>query len=381
MRKVYVDYNATTYVKDEVLKEMLPYFKDKFGNPSSIYEAGMIAKNDINNARKRIAKIINAKEDEIYFTGSGTEADNTALKGIMRANLSKGNHLITTKIEHHAILNTCKCLEDEGFEVTYLNVDATGKIDLEELKKSIKDTTVLVSVIMANNEIGTIQDIQSIGKICKDNNVIFHSDAVQAVGLIPIDVEKDNLDSISVSAHKFYGPKGVGMLYMKNNVLFKSLIDGGHQELGKRAGTENVPSIMAMAKAMEIATNNIEETNVKNSSIRDYLKKEILRKISNVRINGDLEDKLSNNLNIHIEGVDCNLILLKLNNKGIYASCSSACNSSTKDPSHVLKAIGLSDKECLSSIRFSVGEKVTYSDIDYIVYQLSNIINEIRGNE
>ena len=374
MRKVYADYSATTYVKEEVLKEMIPYFNIYYGNPSSVYEEGTKTKEAIEEAREKIANCINAKTEEIYFTASGTEADNMALKGIMEANRSKGNHLITTKIEHHAILETCKYLEDKGYEVTYLNVDNEGKISLQELRDSIKDTTVLISIMAVNNEIGTIQEIENIGKICKENNVIFHSDCVQAIGNIDIDVEKLNLQSISISAHKFYGPKGIGCLYIKNDINFNALIHGGHQEKSKRAGTENVPSIVGMAKALELATKNITKHNEKIKVLRDYLESEIFKNIKGVKINGSIKERVNCNLNICIDDTDCNVMLLKLNHNGISASCGSACNSSITVESHVLKAIGLSSKECFSSIRFSLGEKNTYSDMDYIVYILKKIV-------
>ena len=376
MRKVYVDYSATTYIKDEVLQEMLPYYNTYFGNPSSIYEEGILAKEHVLKAREKIANIIKCKTEEIYFTASGTEADNTVLKGIMEANKEKGNHLITTKIEHHAVLNTCKYLEENGYEVTYLNVDNNGRINLNELKNSIKETTVLVSIMAVNNEIGIIQDLESIGEICKEKDIYFHSDCVQAIGNIDINVEKLNLDSISVSAHKFYGPKGIGVMYIKNNIKFNPLIHGGHQEMGKRAGTENVASIVGMSKAMEIATINMKEKVKRLKELRDYLMINITNSIDNVKLNGSLENRVSSNLNICIEDIDCNMMLIELNKNGISASCGSACNSSTKIESHVLKAIGLSSKECFNSIRFSLGEKNTYSDMDYIVYILKNIVKK-----
>ena len=381
MRKVYADYSATTYVKEEVLKEMIPYYNIHFGNPSSIYEEGILAKEVINQAREKIANLINAKTEEIYFTASATEANNISLKGIMNANKTKGNHLITTKIEHHAVLETCKYLENEGYEVTYLDVDKEGRIDLNKLKQSIKETTVIVSIMAVNNEIGTIQDMQSIGEICKENNVIFHSDCVQAIGKIKIDVEKLNLGSISISAHKFYGPKGIGAMYIKNNIKFDTLIHGGHQENGKRAGTENVASIVGMRKAMEMSINSMDNSNKKITKLRDYLQNQIITQIPNVKVNGSINNKIGSNLNLCFDGIDCNVMLIKLNYNGISASCGSACSSNTKTKSHVLQAIGLNSDECFSSIRFSFGERNTYSDMDYIVYILKKIVEECIKNK
>lgn len=378
MRKVYADYSSTTYVKDEVLEEMLPYYTRYYGNPSSIYEEGGYNKRIIEKCRENIARILNADENEIYFVASGTEADNTAIKGIMSANTDKGNHIITTKIEHLAITNTCKTLEKLGYEVTYLDVDKEGRIDLEKFKEAIRDTTVMASVMYVNSEIGTIQNISQIGKICKEHNVIFHSDCVQAIGSVKIDVKEMNLDSISISAHKFYGPKGVGVLYVKDSVKFNNIIDGGHQEKGKRAGTENVAGIVGCSKALEIADCNILNRVEYLSKLRDYLMTSIINNIEGVKINGSLENRVCGNLNICIEGVDCNDVLILLNNQGICASCGSACSSSDKFPSYVLKAIGLSDKEAFSSIRFTLGEKNTFSDMDYITYNLKNIVKKLR---
>lgn len=378
MRKVYADYSATTYVKEEVLKEMLPYYNKNYGNPSSIYEEGIIAKKAIENSRSTIARILNADENEIYFTGSGTESDNTAIKGIMEANKDKGNHIITTKIEHHAVLKTCEALELSGYKVTYLNVNKYGRINLEELKNAITDETVMVSIMAVNNEIGTIQDVEEIGNICSENNVIFHSDCVQAIGNIDIDVKKQKLDSISISAHKFYGPKGVGVLYIKDNIKFNNVITGGDQENSKRAGTENVAGIVGCGRALEITIENMKEYIETITNLRNYLMDNLIKNIPNIKINGGVKNKICNNLNVCIKDVDCNMALILLNNQGISASCGSACNSTSKTKSHVLTAIGLSKEDVFSSIRFSLGEKNTYSDMDYIVYTLKNIVEKIR---
>ncbi len=319
-RIYYFDHAATTAVDEEVLREMIPYFSYSYGNPSSAYTIGRQNKMAIHLARQKVAKAINAKTKEIYFTGCGSESDNLALKGIAYANEKDKKHIITTKIEHHAILNTCKTLEQEGVEVTYLNVDKEGKINLQELENSIKQSTILISIMTANNEIGTIQPIKEIGKIAKTHKILFHTDAVQAIGNIKIDVKETNIDLLSMSAHKFYGPKGVGALYVREGVNFKEIQDGGHQENGKRAGTENVAGIVGMGKAIELAYENIEEYNKKLIELREYCIEKLQSKIGKIKINGARKDRLPGNINISFLGEDSSDLLLKLDEKGICTS-------------------------------------------------------------
>lgn len=379
MKEIYVDHSATTYVKKEVLEEMLPYFTDKFGNASSQYSVGREAKKAVDTARKKVAQAINAEADEIYFTASGTEADNLVLKGIAHANKGKKNHIITSKIEHPAVLNTCKSLEKEGYKVTYLNVDKEGSIKLEELRNSITEDTFLISIMTANNEIGTIQKIEEISKIAKFKGVLFHTDAVQAIGNVDIDVKKLAIDALSMSGHKFYGPKGVGALYIRKGIDFTPIIHGGHQEKSKRAGTENVPAIVGIGKAIELAKLNIEEYNKKLIELRDYTIERLLKEIPEVCINGDLNSRLPGNVNISIKGVEAQSLLLMLDMKGICASSGSACTSGTLSPSHVLKAIGLSDDYAKGTLRISYGDKNTMEDAKNIVDILKEIVEELRN--
>ena len=290
MENVYLDNAATTKLDEEVLQEMIPYLKENYGNASSIYKLGRESRKAVEDAREKIAKVLNCKPDEIYFTAGGSESDNTAIKGIARANKKKGNHIITSKIEHPAVLETCKQLEKEGFEISYISVDETGIINLEELKEAIKSTTILITIMYANNEIGTIQPIEEIGKLAKENNIYFHTDAVQAVGSIKIDVQKLNIDSLSLSGHKFYGPKGVGALYVRTGVKFEKFVNGGHQERNKRAGTENVAGIVGMGKAIELAYNNLDEHNNKIKELRDYYIEQVKEKIPYIIINGKMEE-------------------------------------------------------------------------------------------
>ncbi|MGN0026990.1 MAG: cysteine desulfurase NifS, partial [Clostridium sp.] len=341
MKNVYMDYAATTYVKPEVLEEMMPFFTEKYGNPSSFYGISRETKMAIDKARNRVAKALNCDLNEVYFTGGGSEADNWAIKGIASAHRKKGNHIITTKIEHHAVLHTCEYLEKQGFEVTYLNVDKEGFIDLEELKNAITDKTILVSIMFANNEIGTIQPIKEIGKICRERKVFFHTDAVQAVGNIPIDVKEMNIDLLSLAGHKIYGPKGIGALYIRKGVRIDNLIHGGGQERARRAGTENTPSVVGLGKAIELATENLEEHNKKLVVLRDKLIDGLL-KVPHTRLNGPRGDKrLPGNVNITFEFIEGESILLSLDFEGVCASSGSACTSGSLDPSHVLLAIGL----------------------------------------
>ncbi len=372
-RIYYFDHAATTAVDEEVLREMIPYFSYSYGNPSSAYTIGRQNKMAIHIARQKVAKAINAKPKEIYFTGCGSESDNLALKGITYANSKNKKHIITTKIEHHAILNTCKTLEQEGVEVTYLNVDKDGKINLQELENSIKESTILISIMTANNEIGTIQPIKEIGKIARKHKILFHTDAVQAIGNIKMDVEEMNIDLLSMSAHKFYGPKGVGALYVREGVDFKEIQDGGHQENGKRAGTENVAGIVGMGKAIELAYENIEKYNKKLIELREYCIEKLQSKIAKIKINGSRKDRLPGNINISFLGEDSSDLLLKLDEKGICTSAGSACSTGDTSPSHVLMAIGLNNEEAEGALRITLGKENTKQDIDYLVNSIVNI--------
>ena len=370
----YFDHAATTGVKEEVLKEMLPYFNIEYGNPSSIYGIGRSVKRAIEGAREKVAKAINAKPNEIYFTGCGSESDNLAIKGIAYALKEKGNHIITSRIEHHAVLNSCKSLERDGFKVTYLNVDKDGLINLQELKETITDKTILITIMTANNEIGTIEPIEEIGKIAKKNNVYFHTDSVQAIGNIKIDVQKMNIDSLSMSAHKFYGPKGVGALYVREGVPFIKLQDGGHQEKNKRAGTENTAGIIGLGKAIELAYKNIDEYNDKLQKLRDYYISEVEKEIPGAVLNGHRTKRLPGNANISFKGINGGDLLLELDEKGICASTGSACNTGSTEPSHVLVAIGLRPEYLQGSLRITFGEENTKADVDYLVSSLKKII-------
>ena len=372
MNRIYCfDHAATTAVDEEVLREMIPYFSYSYGNPSSAYTIGRQNKMAIHVARQKVAKAIKAKSKEIYFTGCGSESDNLALKGITYANSKNKKHIITTKIEHHAILNTCKTLEQEGIEVTYLNVDRDGKINLQELENSIKDDTILISIMTANNEIGTIQPIKEIGEIARKHKILFHTDAVQAIGNIKIDVEEMNIDLLSMSAHKFYGPKGVGALYVKDGINFRGIQDGGHQENGKRAGTENVAGIVGMGKAIELAYQNMEEYNKKLIELREYCIEKLQSKIGKIKINGARKDRLPGNINISFLGEDSSDLLLKLDERGICTSAGSACSTGDSSPSHVLMAIGLNNEEAEGALRITLGKENTKQDIDYLI---SNIV-------
>lgn len=376
---IYFDHSATTNLKKQVLNEMLPYLTEEYGNPSSIYGIGRKSKRAIENAREKIAGAINAKPKEIYFTGCGSESDNLAIKGIARSLKEKGNHIITSKIEHHAVLNSCRSLEKEGFEVTYLNVDKDGLINLEKLENAITDKTILITIMTANNEIGTIEPIEKIGKIAKKHNVIFHTDSVQAIGNIRIDVDKMNIDSLSMSAHKFYGPKGVGALYVREDVPFTKIQDGGHQERDKRAGTENVAGIVGIGKAIELSYKNLEAYNNKLLNLREYYISEIEKNIPNIRLNGHKTKRLPGNANISFKGVNGGDLLLKLDAKGICVSTGSACNSKSNKPSHVLTAIGVEPEYLQGSLRTTFGEENTKEQIDYLVENLKNIVKECRG--
>ena len=376
----YFDHAATTAIKKEVLKEMLPYLKNEYGNPSSLYSIGRKNKKAIENARYEIAKIINSDKKEIYFTSCGSESDNIAIKGIAYANKNKGNHIITTKIEHPAVLNSCKILEKEGFSVTYLNVDKDGLINLKELEKAINSKTILMSIMFANNEIGTIQPINEIGLIAKKNNIIFHTDAVQAIGNIEINVKKMNIDLLSISAHKFYGPKGVGALYIKNGIKCKKIQDGGHQEKNLRSGTENVAGIVGMGKALQIAYDNLDIYNKKLINFRDYYIKEIEKRIPHIKVNGHREKRLPGNTNISFKFIEGEELLLELDTKGICVSTGSACSSGLEKTSHVLLAIGLEKELAKSSIRVTFGEENTKKDVEYLIENLVEIVQRLRND-
>lgn len=377
-KTVYMDYAATTYTKPEVLEEMIPYFTEFYGNPSSIYSISRETKKAIDKARNRIAKAINADPAEIYFTGGGSEADNWAIKGIALANKNKGNHIITTKIEHHAVLHTCEYLEKQGFEVTYLDVDEEGSIRLEELKNAIKPSTILVTIMTANNEIGTVQPIKEIGTICKERKVFFHTDAVQAIGHIDMDVKNMDIDALSLSGHKIYGPKGVGVLYLRKGIKIHNLVHGGAQERNRRAGTENVAGIVGLGKAIELAMENLTEEKERLTYLRDKLIKGLLE-IPYSKLNGSVGDKrLPGNVNISFEFIEGESVLLMLDAKGICASSGSACTSGSLDPSHVLLSIGLPHEVAHGSLRLTMGAKTTEEEVDYVIETVPTIVQRLR---
>lgn len=374
----YFDNAATTSLNENVLKKMLPYLKENYANASSIYSFGQESRCAIEDAREEIANIIGANPSEIYFTSCGSESDNTAIKGIARAYKSKGNHIITSKIEHPAVLETCRSLEKEGFKISYVDVDESGIVKLDELEKLINKNTILISIMFANNEIGTIEPIEKIGKIAKEHHVIFHTDAVQAVGSINIDVNRLNIDSLSLSAHKFHGPKGIGALYVKKGINFSKFIDGGHQESNKRAGTENVAAIVGMAEAMKIAYSNLEENNKYIQNLRDYYISNILKKISNARLNGNTKNRLSNNANFSFKNVDGAAMLFNLDLKGICVSAGSACTAGAIQKSHVLSAINVSDEYIGGTIRTTFGIDNTKEEVDYLINSICEILNKIE---
>ncbi len=379
MKDIYFDNSATTKLDEEVLKEMIPYLENQYGNASSIYKLGRESKKAIEEAREKVAKAIGAEPEEIYFTAGGSESDNTAIRGIAYAYRNKGNHIITSKIEHPAVLETCKQLEKEGFEITYIDVDENGILKLEQLKKAIRNTTILISIMFANNEIGTLQPIKEIGEIAKEKHIFFHTDAVQAVGSVKINVKEMNIDSLSMSAHKFYGPKGIGALYVKRGIKFQKLINGGHQEKNKRAGTENVPAIVGMGKAIELAYQDLEDHTRKIEKLRDYYVEEVRKRIPYIKINGDLEKRLPGNSNISFRFIEGESMLLNLDLKGICASSGSACTSGSLDPSHVLLAIGLPHEIAHGSLRISIGKYNTKEEVDYLLDNLTKIVERLRN--
>lgn len=371
----YFDNSATTRIKEEVLSEMFPYLTREYGNPSSLYSIGRKAKRGIEESRKKVAHLINCKPEEIYFTSCGSESDNTALKGIAYANQDMGRHIITSKIEHPAILNSCKNLESKGFEVTYVNVDSGGRINLQELENSIRQDTILISIMFANNEIGTIQPIKQISEIAHKHGIIFHTDAVQACGNIPIDVQKLGIDMLSLSGHKIYAPKGVGALYVKQGIEFERFLDGGHQEKNKRSGTENVAQIVGLGKACEIAEKNMQSYQFKLKNLRDYCLEQMQKRFFNIQINGTMENRLPGNINISFLGQDSTELLYKLDEMGICASGGSACSSGDSKPSHVLTAIGISPDVAKSAVRFTFGDFNTKQDVDYLIAALTKLLN------
>jgi cysteine desulfurase len=378
-KTIYLDHAATTAARPEVVEAMLPYFTEKFGNPSSIYGFAAENKKVITDVRETIAKSLNAATQDIYFTAGGSESDNWALKATAEAYSQKGNHIITTKIEHHAILHTCDYLEKKGFEITYLDVDENGIVKLDQLKAAIRPTTILISVMFANNEIGTIQPIEEIGAIAKENGILFHTDAVQAYGQLPIDVEKMHIDMLSASGHKLNGPKGIGFLYIRKGLKLKSFVHGGAQERSRRAGTENVTGIVGLGKAVEIAMATMKERTEKEEAMRDHLIDRILAEIPYARLNGDRKRRLPNNVNISFQFIEGESLLIMLDMKGICASSGSACTSGSLDPSHVLLAIGLPHEIAHGSLRMTLGEENTMEQMDYVVEQLKEIVSKLRS--
>ncbi len=374
----YFDNAATTRINEEVLKEMFPYLTKEYGNASSMYSIGRQSRRAIENARKQVAQLLNCKPQEIYFTSCGTESDNTALKGVAFKNKEKGNHIITSKIEHPAILHTCQNLEKQGFEVTYLNVDEEGTIDIEQLNNSIKPSTILISIMFANNEIGTIEPIEQISYIAKKHNIIFHTDAVQACGNVPIDVQKMGIDMLSLSGHKINAPKGIGALYVKDGIEFETYMDGGHQEHSKRAGTENVAEIVGLGKACEMAKNNMEKHIKYLQNLRDYYISQVEEKIPDVKLNGSRKNRLPGNSNFSFKDIRGDELLLKLDEKGICASSGSACSTGSLEPSHVLTAIGLPQNLLDGTLRVTFGEDNTIEDVDYLVENLEQIVKMLR---
>ncbi len=380
MRKVYADNSATTKLSPKVLEAMTPYLTEVYGNPSSLYKIGAEAKTALENARKGIADLIGAsRPDEIYFTSGGSESDNWAIKGVCRFLKSKGKtHIITSKFEHHAVLHTCAALEKEGFTVTYLDVYENGIVKPEDVKNAITDKTALVTIMYANNEIGTIQPIAEIGKICREAKVLFHTDAVQAIGNVPINVEEQNIDLLSLTAHKFHGPKGCGALYIRKGVRLNNIIDGGAQERGRRAGTENVAGVVGMHKALELAIETMEERGKRLTAMRNRLIDGLL-KIERSRLNGDREKRLPGNVNMCFEGIEGESLLLRLDLNGVSASSGSACTSGSLDPSHVLLAIGLPHEVAHGSMRLSFSDDNTEEDIDYILEVVPKIVDYLRS--
>lgn len=377
--RIYLDNAATTRTAQEVVDAMLPYFTESYGNPSSIYELGQRSKEAITNAREEIARVIGAKTEEIYFTGGGSEADNWAIKAAYEAYKNKGNHIITTKIEHHAVLHTCQYLEKQGARVTYLDVDENGLVDLEQLQKAISPETILITIMFANNEIGTIEPVKEIGMIAREHGILFHTDAVQAVGQVPIDVDEMNIDMLSSSAHKINGPKGIGCLYIRKGVKIRSFVHGGAQERKRRAGTENVPGIVGYGVAARMAAETMEERTKKEKELRDYFIRRVLEEVPYVRLNGDPVKRLPNNANFSFRFIEGESLLIMLDMKGIAGSSGSACTSGSLDPSHVLLAIGLPHEIAHGSLRLTLGADTTKEDLDYTLEQIKEIVAKLRN--
>ena len=374
MKIRYFDHAATTPVREEVVREMLPFFGIEYGNASVMYSLGRNAKKAMKQARERVARAINADISEIYFTSCGSESDNLAIKGFAYENKNKGNHIITSKIEHHAVLDSCKTLEEQGFRVTYLGVEKNGRINLEELVNSITDETILITIMFANNGIGTIEPIEEIAKIAKEKNIVFHTDAVQAIGNAKIDVKKMDIDMLSLSGHKFYAPKGVGALYVKNGINFKKLQDGGEQENNKRAGTENVAEIVGLGKAIELIYNEYDVYNEKLKNLRNHYINRVKNEIDNIKVNGDLINRLPGNANVSFKDVNGSELLFELDKYGICASAGSACSTSNPEPSHVLTAIGLDKNYIGGTLRVSFGRDNTIDDVDFLVNRLKEFV-------
>lgn len=377
--KIYLDNAATTPTRPEVVEAMLPYFTEKFGNPSSVYEFAAQNKKAVNDSRETIAKALNCNMEDIYFTAGGTESDNWALKATVDAYASKGNHIITSKIEHHAVLHTCEWLEKHGYEVSYIDVDENGIIKLDELEKAIRPTTILISVMFANNEIGTIQPVKEIGAIAKKHNVLFHTDAVQAFGQLEIDVNELNIDMLSASGHKLNGPKGIGFLYIRKGLKLRSFVHGGAQERHRRAGTENVPAIVGFGKAVEIAMATLKERQEKEIELRDRLIKRVLAEVPYTRLNGHRTKRLPNNVNFSFQFIEGESLLIMLDMQNICASSGSACTSGSLDPSHVLLAIGLPHEIAHGSLRLTLSEDITEEEIDYVIEKIKEIVERLRS--
>jgi len=377
-RIIYMDHSATTYVRKEVLEAMIPYHSEHFGNPSSIYGIARESKQAIDKARGQVAKALGADLQEIYFTSGGSESDNWAIKGVAWANRKRGNHIITSKIEHHAVLHTCQHLEKEGFSVTYLPVDESGLVNPADLEKAITDKTILITIMFANNEIGTIEPITELGAIARNHKIPFHTDAVQAVGNVPIDVNAQNIDLLSLSAHKFYGPKGAGALYIRKGTRIETLIHGGGQEHRRRAGTENLAGIVGLGKAIELATTDIEGHNRKIRALRDRLLRGILERISHARLNGHPDKRLTGNINVSFEFIEGESMLLWLDDEGICASTGSACTSGSLEPSHVLLATGLPVEISHGSLRLTLGDVNTEADVDFVLEVLPRTVRKLR---
>ena len=379
MRRIYLDHAATTPTHPDVVKAMLPFFTDAFGNPSSVYSYGQEAKGAVEEARSKTAELIGARREEIIFTSGGTEADNFALKGIAYANEHKGNHIITTSVEHHAVMEVCKFLERRGFTITYLPVDKYGLVDPDDVRKAITDKTILISIIHANNEVGTVEPVSEIGEIVKEAEVYFHTDAVQTIGHIPVNVDKLNVDLLSMSAHKLYGPKGAGGLYVRKGTKLVSLMQGGEQEKMRRAGTENVPAIVGLGKAVELARQEMDKEAERLAGLRDKLTEGLMDKIDHIHLNGHPTRRLPNNVNVSVDFVEGESMLLNLDLEGICASTGSACSSASLEPSHVLLALGLSPEQAHGSLRFTLGRENSEEDMERVLEVLPAIVTKLRA--